>query len=917
MNASSWTNNIYRSDTLPPMHVRKSVKDTKKWKTAVLDSFEHIAITQFRENLEFVDYYRMVDNNVSFQDLREVLPQYEELEDLLDGVGIPTQIRHYDIMGLIIRALVGKYIEMQDKFYVKDMGEVAENEFLRFKTKEVQELMQNIIDNTLKLHLAEKGLTEEGQEFESEEQRQQFLQQLEEEKRKLIPQDLDRNLKRTFKSTGRKWGEATLEKDKEMFRLDYLEKGELKDLLISGRFFRNYYVTDETYKPESWSPKHTFFSKEMGATRPQEGEYVGRINWVTPAEAEARFGHELSTDEIRRLLGGNSNWKNFVGEGNFSGSIGESLRSNFGKIQRVPFTNFYDYNFYLGLQDETGIPLGEYTSLTEEGGPKTYDRFLPRMMNNTHGRYSDNARILRDDFHHRSDLCQVVEVYFRAYDYVGYLTYENDFGAVVTEIVTEDILPEFLKENNIKQTYKESRVEAIKDFEPNTLVWLLKPTVYEGVKIQSPNMAEPIYVYCRPMEAQIKGDGDFDVLLPVGGYIGKSLAKRIAPFQSGYNLCMNQINSLLEKEIGMFFLFDTALIPSEYAGQGDATDALINIRNLAKDLGFAPIATNQNGKGPQTTFNQFAVHDISFTKQISNRIELAEYFQNKAFEAVGINRQMLAEPTKYQTAEGVRVSQEASFAQIAEIFEDFSMAKQGVLELHLAVAQFAHSNGKDLSVMYTKDDASIEFLKVSDPMLPLRRLGIIPASNPKKRKQLEEFKAYLMQTNTLGSDTLEVARLLFSDVTSEAMEIAKIERERREEMQELEHKRRLAEQEQQAQLEEQAEQAKWERNEHSKEADRQARKDIEWIRSTGIASGKDASSESFEELQKVREEARKESASLQQEYELAKEEFKQNDKARLQQSEQAMKQLEIKLEELKVKREKMKSDEKIALVNKN
>lgn len=917
MNASTWVDNIYRSDTLPPMHVKKSVKESDKWKKSVLDSFEHLAITQFRENLEFNDYYRMVDNDIAFQDLRDVLPQYGELEDLLDGVGVPTMIRHYDIMGLIIRALVGKYIEMQDKYYVKDLGEIAENEFLRFKTEEVRKLMQKIVDNTLKTHLAEKGLTEEGQQFESEEQRQQFLQQLEEEKRKIIPQDLDRNLKRTFKSTGRKWGEATLEKDKEMMKLDYLEKEEMKDLLISGRFFRQYIVGEDSYKPVRWSPKNTFFSKEMGSLKPQEGEYIGRVNWMTPAEVEATYGHEMDSVTTKKLLGGNTHWKSFTAGGDFAGNIESAIQSNFNKPQRVPFSGFYDTQFYLGLQDETGIPLGEYTSLTEEGGPKTYDRYLPRMMDSGFGRYSENASIIRNDFQHRRDLCQVTEVYFRAYDYVGYLTYENDFGATVTEMVTEDILKDFLKEKGIKQTYKESRVDIIKDFELNTLKWTLKPVVYEGVKITTPNDAESIYLYCRPMEHQIKGDGDFDVLLPVGGYIGKSYAKKIAPFQSGYNLCLNQINSLLEKEIGMFFLFDVNMIPSEYTGQGDATDALINFRNTVKDLGFAPVATNPDNKGPQSTFNQFAVHDISFTKQIANRVELAEYFQNKAFEAIGINRQMLAEPTKYQTAEGVKVSQESSYAQIAEIFEEFSMAKQGILELHLSVAQFAQSTGKDLSIMYTKDDASIEYLKIADPYLPLRRLGIIPASNPKKRKQLEEFKSYLMQTNTLGADTLEVARLLFSDVTSEAMEIAKIERERRLELQEIEHKRRMAEQEQQAMLKEQEEQAKWNRNEISREADRQAKKDIEVIKAVGIASGKDSTEESFDQIEKVREETRVKENAIQSEYELAMEEFKQKDRDRSQKIEQYKQQLELKLKELDLRKQKIESDERIALYNKN
>ena len=910
---TGWINNIHRSDTLPPMHLPKSKKQTKKWKQAVLDSFENIGVRQIRENLEFYDYYRMVDNEISYQELSEVVPQLEDLEDLLDGVGIPTFIKHYDLMGLIIRAIVGKYIDLQEKYHVTDLGEVAENEFLRFKNDEVNNLIQQIIDNRVQAGLAEKGLDPQGRQFQSEEEQQQFLQQLEEEKRKLVPQDLDRSLKTTFKSKGRRWGEATLERDQESFDLPHIEKEELKDKLISGRYFREYTLTGDSYRIDRWSPKNTFFSKETGSQLPQKGEYVGRLHFMTPAEVEHKYGHEIDAKTLRELLGGNSNWKGFAEQGSFSGTIEQSMNSNFLKSQRVPFSNFYDYNFYLGLQDETGIPMGQYTSV-EDG--ETRDRFLPRMYGDAHGRYTNYARILRDDFIHRRDLCQVTEVYFRAYDLIGYLTYENDFGATVTEVVTEDILDEFIKEKGIKQTLKVSRVDSIKEFDLNTLQWMYIPVSYEGVKINSPNMLEPIYLYCRPTEFQIKGDSDFEVLLPVAGYIGKSFAKRIAPYQASFNLCMNQITSLLEKEIGMFFLFDVNLIPSEYQNFGDTTDAIINLRNLAKDLGIFPTATSGDAQKDQTHFNQFSVHDVSFTKQIGSRVELAEYYQGKAYEAVGITRQMLAEPTKYQTAEGVKTTQDASFALISEIYEDFGLANKNTLEMHLNIAQFAQTTGKDNAIMYTKSDASIEYLKIHDPELPFRRIGLMPVSNAKKRKELEEFKAYLMQTNTLGADTLEVAKLISSDVMSEALEIARLERERREEREEIEYGRQMEKAEQEARIEEEREERKWQRQEASKERDRQARKDIEHIKATGIAGGKDDSDQSFKELERVREEARRES-DMSAQYQRDAQEFNLKEKQHTDKMDLEKEKLKLQAEQLKVRREEKEADRYIATVNKN
>ena len=106
---------------------------------SVMDSFEHIGLQQFRENMKFWDYYRMVDGKMSYQELKEVIPHLDDLQQLLDGVGIPTFLKHYDILGTIINQLVGKYIDMQDKFHIADIGELAENEFLRFKNEQIQD----------------------------------------------------------------------------------------------------------------------------------------------------------------------------------------------------------------------------------------------------------------------------------------------------------------------------------------------------------------------------------------------------------------------------------------------------------------------------------------------------------------------------------------------------------------------------------------------------------------------------------------------------------------------------------------------------------------------------------------------------------------------------------------------------------
>lgn len=916
MFGTDWFNNINRSDILPPLHVRKKVRDSKEWKMAVLDAFEFIAQEQFMENIHFSDYYRMVDGKMSYQELSQVIPQLKGMQDLLDGVGIPTFLKHYDIIGIIVNALVGKFIDMQDKFHVIDVGEVAESEFLRYKDQEIQKMIAEIIENEVTAHLAEQGLSPEGKKFTSQEEQQQYMAQVAAVREKYTSAETKRDSEKSYKTLGVKWGEATLEKDKEDFDMATMEKNEFKDYILTGRCFREYKIANDRYYPETWSPKNTFFSKELNANKVQDLAYAGRLHFYTPSEIIRKYGHKLSPVQTREILGGNENWKSFVGNGVVTGSIGSAINNNFVGIQRVPFEGYHDYNFLLGLQDETGIPMGISTEIGKDGTQKTGDRFLPRMMGDNFGRYNNYARIMRDDFSPRMDLCQTTEVYFIAYKLFGYLTYENEFGRIVTEEVTEEILPDFLKENNIKQTYKESISDRVGEFKVNTLQWVYSETTYEGVKIQSQNLADPIYLYCDEMEYQIPGASPFHRKLPVAGFIGKSTAAKIMPFQAKYNLCMNQMYSLLEKEIGIFFLMDITLIPSEYEDFGDTEEALIHLRNIAKDTGIMPVTTSGDRQKNNNTFNQFSTYDISFTKQIQSRIQIAGFCQRKAYEAIGINPSIQAQPSKYETAEGVRVSNEAGFAQISEIYADFSSYNKGAHNLHLACAQYAQSNGKDISLYYTKSDASIQYLKMSDPEFPLRNIGVIASSDSRKRKELETFKNLLINTNTLGSNTVELAKLIASDSMQEMIEIARLEQKNKDEREKVKFERDQQLVQQQGEQLKQAEEIRYQRE--VEKTDKTIEKDliVAQLNAVGRAADKQSDSQSYDAINKVAEQGIK-NLDVQRKIEKDSNDFRLNEKKHNDSIALKMQELALKAKELSEKSKARVSQEYVATINKN
>jgi hypothetical protein len=912
---TDFIDSVSKTDLLPPMTLPRSTKKGDKWKRAVMDSFEHIGLKQLHENLSFFDNYRMVEGKITFQELSDVAPQLSKLDDLLANAEVPTTLRHYDITSIILNTIVDKYVDFQDKFHVTDSGEVAKNDFLRFKDEQIQEALNALIKVYVDEALAKKGLNSKGKQFNSPEEQQQYMAQLEQEKQNLVPKDLQDSTKTGFKTIGVKWGEATLDYDKERFDLTKLGKENIKDFLISGRCFREYKIYHDKYAPRNWSPKNTFFSKEVEIDEVQKGEFVGRIQPMTPGEVVKEYGHKISTDLQKELLGGNSMWMNNTASQYASGSIEQAVNSNFLNLETVPFKGYHDYNFMLGLQDELDMPMGIETRFNNDGTQTVRERYLPRLRNGNNGIHSTLAILLRSDFIHRKDLCQVTEVYFKAYDLWGYLTYEDESGRVVTEEVTEDILPDFLRDRGIKQTFKQSLHDIIVDFEVNTLKWQYKPVTYYGVKIQSANLAKAIYIDVEPMEHQIKGDSEYDVLLPVAGKVGESLISKILPYQASVNLCMNQIQALLEKELGMVLLLSTDLIPSEYEGWGSAEEALMAFRNTAKSVGLMPANYSMDSQKTMNNANPVQAINISHAQEISTRVQMADYFQKKAYELIGINP-LVNQPTKYETAEGVKSSNEVNVAQISGIHEDFSKYNKAALELHLAVAQYCQSNKKDLSLYYTKSDASIQYLKIVDPDLPFRRLGLIATFDSAKRKELETFKSYLMQTNTLGADTMELAKLIASDAWTEVLDIVTRERENKERRQQQEYQQQQQMVQQQAQSQDQVNQKQWEREEESNNLDRQTKLAIAEMNASVSKGGDDTEMINYDRLSKDKQLQLKEQ-QVNHQIEMRNSENELKKQKLTFEQEMALKKLQVEMFKIKNEAEKRRSSEYIASINKN
>lgn len=833
---------------LPPQAVSSSEKKTEKWQKATMDALERIGVNQLVENLKFQDFYRMVEGKMAYAELSDVMPQLREVGAMLNDLDIPTFIKHYDLIGIIVNALVGEYIQTSDKFNVTNVDEISTNEYERDKKELVSKYIKENIDKELQLRLLERGLNPDlsAINFKSEEEKQAYIQNLEANRQELTPPEIQKFMDTSWRTKASIWGEHTLEADKEYYKLDKLDREELRDFLLTGRCFRHFMVGYDYYKPETWSPLNTFFKKTVDTKYIEDGEYVGRVHFYSPSQIINRYGHLLTKTQKEKLVG--KGVYNYYTDANTNGefSFMKALESNFGETHIVPHKQHYDYEFMLGLQNEFGVPLGEKTIMKKDGTEAKVPVYFPDTFAHTsRNRYANE---LRTDIRVGEDLVQVTEAYWVSYKKIGYLTYITETGRLTQDIVTDDVLLDFLKENNIKQLSTKTLDEIEANPEPNTIVWDYVPEVWQGIKINEGNsfLDEPIYLNIKPLDYQIKGHSNvYDVKLPVVGIVDSSLALKLQPFQVSHNVAMNQAYNYMEKEIGMFFIFDINFLPSEFKEWGDSEETLIHLRNLVKDVGMLGVDSSKQNIRDAGSFNQFGVQNLSFGSIIQEKLAIADTYKYRAFEQVGFNPQRLGSPVKYQTATGVEQSQMASYSQTEVYFETFGDYKKNALEMHLCIAQYAQKNEKDIKVFYTKSDSSKAFLKFTDPYFKLRNLGILPVSNSKKRKELENFKNYLLNNNTLNGDLYSVASLFTSDTMVELIESARLERLNAQKDAQVQRQHEIEIEDRKIEAVKQQELTNWQREEYSKQKDRENKIEVEKIDALGRAADNNADADNL------------------------------------------------------------------------
>lgn len=797
-NNSDWSNFNgigNASHTAMPIQAVPSKLKNKDWRKATIDALEREGVKQIRKNIRFTEYRKMMDGNFTYaSDVNHGMSDFDmpwfdsEIRMLREKAAIPTYIKHYDIIGIVVNALTSIYSDLDDRYRVESSDEYSTNEFIRQKTEMLHKYAQQVFTEELNRMLLMKGLDPNKNDFESEEEQQGYQQQLQEQTKALTPPEIEEHMAKNFKVLAAEWAQNTLDADKKEFYLAHKDREDFVSYLLTGRFFRHYRVGYDSYTIESWLPEQTFFSQDADCRYPQDGEFVGRITEVSVSNILNTYGHLMTLIEqeaVGNYWNQTKNWKSSNGAQVERKSGGNPYDGIFPSQVQVPFHNYFDHQANLQFEDALGFPLGETTTTDGQGKEHTYKSWLPREEQDLDINSRVYTQYLRDDIDIRTDTVQVTEVYWRSMKRIGILIYKNKQGTTSLEIVTDDLLSDFLVEKEIKvqknisiqELQKALREERLEDY-IDTITYTYVPEVWKGIKIKGngSTLKNDLYLDVNPLEYQIKGERSniYDVKLPVSGLIDTGIASLIAPFQQLHNVCMNQNTELLEKELGIFFSFDITGLSLEYQDQ-TTEEALYQMRDDIKSTGLLALdLSRQNTQGNNP--NVFQRQEIVYAQQIESRKILAEYYKQQAFSQIGLTPQMLGAPTTYETAEGVKQGQQANYALVTHRFEKMHTAKALGMNIQLAVAQYCQVNGKDATVVMRKSDGDHYFLDIlaeDGELFPLRHLGVSATTSTSDRKVIEQIKQFVLNDNTMERDMDDVISILTNPVLVDIVEKTK------------------------------------------------------------------------------------------------------------------------------------------------
>ena len=697
--------------------------------------------------IDKTDYIIEDDNN--YADLVDQLTQ-EDVSAL--------ELKFYPIIPNVINVLMGEFASKYAKVSFRAVDDTSYNEMLEQKRAMIEDTLLSEAAQEMIAKLAASG---------ADIQNPQIQQMLSKESLMTLPQ-IEDFFRKDYRSLVEEWANHQLRVDEERFKMYELEERAFKDMLITDREFWHFRMSEDDYDIELWNPVLTFYHKSPDVRYISQANWVGKSDMMTVSDVIDKYGYLMTEKQLKEL---------------------EEVYPARSAGYAIPGTP-NDGSFYDGTRSH------EWNSI--DNGSLGYRQFI---ANNDLG--MGNGGDIVDwilgesedlfDFG-ESFMLRVSTVYWKTQRRVGHLTKILEDGTVVQDIITDDyvIIDKPLYNTNVsKQKTKENVIFG------DHIDWIWINEVWGGVKIgpnhptywgmTSPNDGETLYLGIdkpKPgrLKFQFKGDSSlYGCKLPVEGAVfsdrntkSVSLVDLMKPYQIGYNIVNNQIADILVDELGTVIMLDQNAIPRHSLGEDWGKNNLAKAYVAMKDFQMLPLDTSITNTENALNFQHYQVLNLEQTQRLLSRTQLANYFKNQAFEAIGVNAQRLGGAMEQQTATGVQASLESSYAQTESYFiqhSDHLMPR--VHQMRTDLAQYYHSNNPSVRLQYTtSEDEKVNF-SIDGTRLLLRDFNIFCTTKANHRRVLEQLKQMALTNNTTGASIYDLGNIIKSDSIGEVTTIMK------------------------------------------------------------------------------------------------------------------------------------------------
>lgn len=558
-----------------------------------------------------------------------------------------------------------------------------------------------------------------GQELTDEEVNQMSLQD--------VQDTLD-----SYTSVAEKWANHVLTCQKAEFNLKEKSEDAFRDMLVSGREFYHIYEDNSKlgFNIEVANPKNTWF-----LTTPDR-------KYISDPTGRAQGAYAAGTVQVMELS-------------EIIESIPDLTKEEIDHLR----SSLQDYGLINVRESNLGNP-----NVTPGIDSVQYDTFDPLVLQTRmiiESEMKENNDGLKDFLGLTSNVSSfgykyvVVRCYWISKKKIGKLIYLDELGNEQSTLVDEN--------------YKSGTIPT-----QQSLEWGWINQWYQGIKIG------PDIYHVKPFKL-LNYCPIIGTTFEIKNTEARSLVDLMKPFQVLYNVCMNQLYKLLEKEVGKVYLTSIRHIP--VPKDGDAQDALDIWEMEARNRGVVFIDDSPENLKSPSSFNQFRDIDLTRTQEIQSRYTLAQQLKNECWELVGMTRQRMGSITSSESATGVNTAISQSYAQTEPWFIAHEYVMGQLYQAIIDAALYVESKKPQSTLSYITSEGESAFVSVNGSDLRFRDLKVFLTNRPEDTQMFNELRQLAQPLMQNGGSLYDVIELYSTKSMREMKKVFKDLRDKQDAMQ--------------------------------------------------------------------------------------------------------------------------------------